>query len=65
MKEFLVGLIFLLAVFILGGVGFLLFPFWIVLALFLRLVLGLIFVILAIWLLGKFIIYIWSKIIKL
>jgi len=65
MKAFLVGLLFLFAVALLSGVGVLLFPFLIVLAFFLRIILMLALVILAIWLLGKFIIFVWQKIEKL
>ncbi len=61
MKEFLVGLIFLTAVFIFAGVGFMLFPFFIVMAFFLRLILAFILIVLAVWLLGKFIIFVWEK----
>jgi len=62
MREFLVGLAFLLAVFALTGVGFLLFPLLIVLGFFLRIILSFLFVIFAVWLLGKFIIFVWGKI---
>ena len=61
MKEFLVGLLFLVAVLILAGVGFLMFPFLLILGIFLRLVLVVAFVILSIWLLGKLIVYIWQR----
>ncbi|MFA5356827.1 MAG: hypothetical protein WC301_05435 [Candidatus Omnitrophota bacterium] len=61
MKAFLVGLIFIMAAALLSGLGVLLFPLLIVLGFFLRVVVGLIFVVLAIWLLGKFIIFVWEK----
>lgn len=61
MKAFLAGLIFLLAVSILVGIGVLLFPFMILLAFLLRLILGFFLVIFTIWLLGKFIIFVWEK----
>ncbi|MFH1269879.1 MAG: hypothetical protein ABIH75_02320 [Candidatus Omnitrophota bacterium] len=61
MKAFLVGLAFLAAAALLTGVGVLLFPLIIVLGLFLRVILGFLFIIFAIWLLGKFIIFIWDK----
>lgn len=61
MKAFFVGLLFLLAVAILVGIGALAFPLLIVLGLFLRIALSFIFVILAIWLLGRLIIFIWER----
>ena len=64
MKSFLVGLIFVIAVVIVGfvlvGMVHLLIPFIIVLALFWRLALLIILGILAVWCLGKFIIFIWE-----
>jgi len=62
MKAFLIGLLFLTAVFIIAGIGFLLFPLLLVLAFILRLVLGFVLVIFAVWLLGRFVIFIWGKI---
>ena len=61
MKEFLVGLLTLVIVLILAGIGFLMFPFLVVLGLFLRLALMVIFTVLCVWLLGKLIVYIWKK----
>ena len=61
MKAFLAGLVFIMAVALLSGIGALLFPLVIVLSLFLRVILGFLFIILAIWLLGKLIIFIWDK----
>jgi len=61
MKAFLAGLIFLLATAILVVIGVLLFPFLILLAFLLRLILGFFLIIFAIWLLGKFIILVWEK----
>jgi hypothetical protein len=61
MKAFLVGFIFLLAVCTLAGVGLLLSPVFILITFVLRLILGLLLVVLAIWLLGKFIIFVWGK----
>jgi hypothetical protein len=46
---------------ILAGIGVLLYPFLIVLGLFLRIILIAVLLILATWLLGKFIIYLWRK----
>lgn len=64
MKAFTIGLIFLIAVSVLGGVGILLFPIIIVLGFFLKIILALLFVIFSIWLLGKFIIFVWDKLFK-
>ncbi len=61
MKAFLVGLIFLIAVTLLAGVGLLLYPLLLVLAFLLRVLLGLIFAFFAVWVLGKFIIFVWDK----
>ena len=61
MKAFIVGLLFLLGVFIFAAIGTLLFPLLLVLAFFLRIILSIAFVLLSIWLLGKFIIYVWEK----
>jgi len=61
MKAFFVGFLFLICVFILGGIGILLFPLLLVMAWFLRLIFAFIFIIFAIWLLGKFIIFVWEK----
>lgn len=64
MKAFAVGLIFLIAVSILYSIGILLYPLIIVFGFFLKIILALLFVILSIWLLGKFIIFVWEKISK-
>ncbi len=61
MKEFLVGLIFLIAVAVLSTIGFLLYPLLILLAWFLRIIVVLVLSVFAIWLLGKFIIMVWEK----
>ena len=60
MKEFFIGLLFLVAVVILTGIGFLLLPFLLILTFFLRIFLGFFLVIFAIWLLGKLIILLWE-----
>jgi len=62
MRAFLIGLVSLIALLILAGVGLLLYPFVIVLALFMQVILALLFVVFAIWLLGKFIIFVWEGI---
>lgn len=64
MKEFLVGLLFLVAVLIMTGVGILLFPLLLVLTFFLRIAVGFLLILLAIWLLGKFIILVWEALRK-
>ncbi len=64
MKAFAIGLIFIIAVSILSGIGMLLYPLIIVFGFFLKLMLALLFVILSIWLLGKFIIFVWERISK-
>jgi len=61
MKAFAVGLLFLIAVMILSGIGILLYPFIIVMALLFRILIPLFFVIFSIWFLGKFIIFVWEK----
>ena len=60
MKAFLVGLLFLCAVLVLMGVGFLLLPLLLVLTFFLRIAVGLALVLFAVWLLGKFILFLWQ-----
>ncbi len=64
MKAFAIGLIFLIAVSILAGMGLLLFPIIIVLGFFLKIIVAIMFVIFSIWLLGKFIIFVWERIFK-
>jgi hypothetical protein len=61
MKAFLVGLLSLAAIAFLGLVIFLLSPVFFVLAIILRVILGIVFVLLAVWLLGKFILFVWEK----
>jgi len=61
MRAFLVGLAFLIAAVVLIGAGILLFPLVIVLGFFLRVIFSFLFVIFAIWLLGRFIIFVWDK----
>ena len=62
MKAFLVGLVFLVAVLLLSGIGILLLPLLVVLGFFLRLIIGAVLIILAVWLLGKFIIFVWETV---
>ena len=61
MKAFFVGLLFLAAALIMAGLGVFLYPFIFLLAVVLRVVVSIGLVIFAIWLLGKFIIFIWDK----
>ena len=61
MKAFFVGLLFLAAALIMAGLGVFLYPFIFLLAIVLRIIVSIALVIFAIWLLGKFIIFIWDK----
>ena len=61
MKAFLVGLVSSIALFLLAGIGILLLPLLLVLTLVLRIAVGLVLILLAIWLFGKFILYIWKE----
>ena len=61
MKAFLVGLLFLAVVGLFIGMWFLFFPLLLVMGLLLRVSLVFILAVGAIWLLGKFIIFIWEK----
>ena len=53
MKEFLVGILVIVMALVLSGIGVLLFPLLLLLGVFLRLAIGLIVLLLAIWLIGK------------
>ena len=53
MKELLVGLLVVVMALVLSGIGVLLLPLLLVLGVFLRLAIGLIVLLLAIWLIGK------------
>ena len=64
MKAFLVGVIFLIAVVILAGLGYLFVPLILVLGLFLRFILLIVLGILVVWILGKFIIFVWEALRK-
>ena len=64
MKEFLVGLLFVIAVFVFSIVGILLWPLLFVLTLFLRIVVVFLLLLFSIWLLGKFIILVWESLNK-
>ncbi|MFH0839863.1 MAG: hypothetical protein V1883_02465 [Candidatus Omnitrophota bacterium] len=62
MKAFLIGLVFLILAAVLAGLGVLLFPLLLVMGIFLRILLYFVFVIFAVWLLGKLIIMVWEAI---
>lgn len=62
MKAFLVGLLFLIAVLVLTSMGIFLYPLLLVTALLLRVIIGVLLFLLAIWILGKFIIWVWESI---
>ena len=64
MKEFLVGLLFLVAVLVLSVVGILLWPLLFILTFFLRIVVILLLLLFSIWLLGKFIVLVWESLNK-
>lgn len=53
MKEFLIGLLVIVAVLLLAGLGILLFPFLLVLGFALRLLILVAAVLFAVWLVGK------------
>jgi len=53
MKEFLAGVLVVVMALVLSGIGVLLLPLLLVLGIFLRLAIGLIVLLLAIWLIGK------------
>lgn len=53
MKEFLVGILVIVMALILSGIGILLFPILLMLGLFLRLAVGLLILLFAVWLIGK------------
>ena len=61
MKAFLIGLLSLVAIAFLGVIILLLSPVFFVLAIIFRVILGIVFLIFAVWLLGKFILFIWEK----
>ncbi|MCF7874926.1 MAG: hypothetical protein K9L87_05485 [Candidatus Omnitrophica bacterium] len=61
MKEFLVGLIFILGVLALSGLGLVLYPFLLLLGFALRIFIIIGLGIFFIWLLGKFIIFVWES----
>jgi len=63
-KAFFIGLLFIVAVGLLLGVGILLYPFFILTGFMLQILVWLFFIIFSVWLLGKFIIFVWGKLSK-
>jgi hypothetical protein len=61
MKAFLIGLLFIVAVSILSVLGVLLYPILLLLTFVLRIIVGIALVIFAIWMLGRFIIFVWER----
>ncbi len=53
MREFLVGVLVVVMAMVLSGIGILLLPFLLVFGMFLRLAVGLVVLLLAVWLIGK------------
>ena len=53
MREFFVGILVIMLMGVLSVAGILLFPLLLVLGLFLRLILGFLFILVGIWLVGK------------
>ena len=64
MKAFLVGLLFLFSLIAAVALGLLLFPFLLIVAFFLQILLVIGGVVFVTWLLGKFIIFIWRSVRK-
>ena len=64
MKAFLIGIVFLIAAGVFIGLGYLLLPFLLVMGLVLRFILIIVFLIVAVWALGKFIIFVWEALRK-
>ena len=61
MKEFFIGIVFLIFVGVIVGLGFLFFPLLLLIAFILRLVLSVAIVVFFIWLLGKLILFLSKK----
>ncbi len=57
MKAFLVGLLVLMMMVILSGVGIMLIPLLLVLGVFLRIIISIFILLLAVWLIGKVTLY--------
>jgi len=63
-KAFLVGLLFLFSLIAAVVLGLMLFPFLLIVAFFLQILLVIGGIVFVIWLLGKFIIFIWRSVRK-
>ena len=61
MKEFFIGIVFLIFVGVIVGLGFLFFPLLLLIAFILRLVLSVAIIVFFIWLLGKLILFLSKK----
>ncbi|HAZ10174.1 MAG: hypothetical protein AAB157_03270 [Candidatus Omnitrophota bacterium] len=61
MKEFFIGMIFLIFVGVIASLGFLLFPLLLLIAFILRLALSIAILVFFIWLLGKLILFLSKK----
>ncbi|MDP2921868.1 MAG: hypothetical protein Q8O12_05855 [Candidatus Omnitrophota bacterium] len=61
MKEFFIGLVFLILVGVFASLGFLIFPALLLIAFILRLVLSAVIIVFFIWLLGKLILFLSGK----
>ena len=61
MKEFFIGIVFLIFLGVIVGLGFLFFPLLLLIAFILRLVLSVAIVVFFIWLLGKLILFLSKK----
>ena len=61
MKEFFIGMIFLIFVGVIASLGFLLFPLLLLTAFILRLALSIAILVFFIWLLGKLILFLSKK----
>ena len=64
MKAFLVGLLFLFSLIAAVVLGLLMFPFLLIVAFFLQILLVIGGIVFVIWILGKFIIFIWKSVRK-
>jgi hypothetical protein len=61
MRAFFIGLLFVLLIGVLAGIGFLLFPVFLLIAFIFRVLLSFGIVIFFIWLVGKFILWLSKK----
>lgn len=61
MKAFLIGFILTVATGIFVLIGFLFFPLFLLLALLAKVIVAIVFVAFCMWLLGKFVIFVWES----